>query len=634
MTQSQQGDNDGQHNRGRGGCRGCLGAALLVFDVGLRVALAAIVLVFLIFAGALLAPDAKPQVKPGVALVVAPEGLVVEELSGDPLERALGGWLGEMSAETPLRDLRDAIVQAADDDDIAALVLDLDSLLGAGPSKLLALGQALDRFAASGKPMFTTADLYTRTRYQLAAHAGEVYLDDMGAVLLDGYSVYRTYMRQGLDRLGIDWNVFRVGTYKSAVEPYLRDDMSPAAKAANQAWLGDLWDLYLDDVSKARGIAREALEAYAREPIKALRAAGGDTARAALDAGLVDHIGGRDLLRARLIELVGENDDHSFEQITHDDYLAARGHPRDSAGDAVGVIVAQGTIVPGDAPAGTIGGDSMARLVRQAHFDERIKAVVLRIDSGGGSAFASEVVRKELALLKQAGKPVVVSMSSVAASGGYWIALTADEIWASKATLTGSIGIFAFFPTAERPLAEFLGMHVDGVGTTPLAGRLRPDMALPEAAAEGIKLGVEHGYRQFIDLVATARGKSPEAVESLAGGRVWSGVDAAEAGLVDHLGGLDEAIAAAAVRAELPDDYAVRYIEHQPSAREQMLISLLTRASGLAGLGQGLAANHHPRSAIEQRLDWLRRLLEEHAELTAAAGDPRGLLAHCLCRVE
>lgn len=634
MTPAQSYDAYGNSRPRRRGCMGCLSSVLFGFDLVVRLAVVAMVFVFFVLFIAMLVPEPTPKVEKGAALVVAPSGFLVEELSGGPLDRAVTGWLGQAPMETRLRDLLAVIDRAAGDDDIAAMVLDLDGFLGAGPSKLLSVGAALDRFRETGKPVIAKADFYTRPRYQLAAHADDVYLHDMGAVLLEGYSVYRTFMRDGLERLGVDWNVFRVGAYKSAVEPYLHDEMSAAAEEANLAWLGDLWGLYLDDVAAARGIDRDALESFARDAVTPLRAAGGNTAQAALDAGLVDLVGGRDLLRDKMIELVGsgttESDEHTFKQIDHQAYLAARGDDRDHGGDAVAVVVARGTILPGEAPPGTIGAESTARLVRRARFDDRVKAVVLRVDSGGGSAFASEVVRRELELLREAGKPVVTSMSSVAASGGYWIAMASDEVWASPATLTGSIGIFAYFPTVDRPLEQHLGLRVDGVGTTPAAGRMRPDLPLPESVAETFQLSIDHGYEQFVTLVADARDMSYGDAEALAGGRVWSGVDAAEAGLVDRLGELDDAIASAATLANLEEGYAVTYVEQVPTAREQLLIDLLAKAERAPGLGKMIARE---LSATRKAEATLTRLLGEHAEMLAAAQAPGGLIAHCQCDV-
>ncbi len=342
--------------------------------------------------------------------------------------------------------------------------------------------------------------------YYLAAQADEVLLNPDGMVLIEGFGRYRTYYREGIDRLGITWNVFRVGEYKSAVEPYLRNDMSPEAKEADLEWLGDIWRAYLAGVATARKTTPEALTAYIEGMPELLKAAGGDTAKIALDAKLVDKLAARDEVRKRMIDLAGEDEKtKSFKQVSMADYLEALGDDRPGAkgkGDKVAVVVAKGEIVDGTAGPGRIGGDSTAALIRKARQDEKVKAIVLRVDSGGGSAFASEVIRRELQLAQEAKKPVVVSMGNVAASGGYWIATSSDEIWASPETITGSIGIFGMFPTIEKPLAKYLGMHVDGVGTTSWAGALRIDRELDPRVGESIQQMINHGYEEFLARVA------------------------------------------------------------------------------------------------------------------------------------
>lgn len=640
MQQTPAHDALGRPTTRRRGCLGCFGVGLAVLDSIRRVVFGGIAILILLLLFVAMIPTGTIRVENGVAMVLGPKGVIVEELTGSALERAVSNALGAPVMETRLRDLIEAVDGAAGDDRIRALVLDLDGMLGGGPSKLAEVGAALARFRDTGKPIVATADFYTRPRYYLAAHATEIHLDDMGAVFLDGYSSFRTYMREGLEKLGADWNVMRVGTYKSAVEPYIRDDMSPEAEAANLEWLGDLWSMYLDDVSAARGLDREALSRFADDLATPLRAADGDMAKAALDVGLVDAVGGRQTVVARLIELVGEGDDHGYRNIDHDSYLAAKAkNPLADLGDAVGVVVARGTIIPGEAASGTVGGESTARLLRRARHDDTIKAVVLRIDSPGGSAFASEVIRREVEALRSAGKPIVVSMSSVAASGGYWIAMGADEIWAHPQTITGSIGIFSYFPTFEQPIAKYLGMRVDGVGTTSLAGRIRPDLPFPEEAETIMRLGLEHGYRQFTGLVGRSRGMSAEDVEAVAGGRVWSGIDAAEAGLVDRLGGLDDALASAREMAGAESDLPVRYITRRPSAREELLTTFFARTGRLPGLRKAAASivlgEYAPGTGRAGKLEsGLRQLFTRELSLLAAAGDPNRQLAHCFCEIE
>ncbi len=561
------------------------------------------------------------------ALVLRPSGIIVEELEGDGLQRAVSRLTGTQTLETLLSDLLEAIELAAEDDRIQALVLDTNGMFGAGLSKLESLAAAIDDFQATGKPVIATADAYTRGSYHLAAQADEVFLHNMGVVLLEGYSVYRTYYKEGIDRYGIDWNVFRVGEYKSAVEPYLRTSMSEEAKRSNLAWLGDLWTSYVDGIASARDLDPDAITGYVTDYVERLRVAEGDAAVVALEAGLVDHLASRDQVRARLIELVGEDKHHAFNQIDHETYLLSHGRrDLDGGGDAVAVVVAKGTILPGRQPPGAIGGTSTAALIRDAREDDDVKAVVLRVDSGGGSAFASEVIRRQLELTREAGKPVVVSMGSVAASGGYWIAAASDEIWASPNTLTGSIGIFGMFPTFEEPLARYFGIRVDGVGTTPLAGLTRPDRALPPEIEEGIQLGIEDGYRRFLRLVADAREMDVEAVDAIARGRVWSGTDALELGLVDQLGGLEDAIASAATKADLGEDFAVRTMTQKRGVGEQLMIDLLTRARAWIGPG--------PVRPPEAPHVLLTRFLADRYDDMARFKDPHGRIAHCLCDVQ
>ncbi|RLE17218.1 MAG: signal peptide peptidase SppA, partial [Acidobacteria bacterium] len=508
-----------------------------------------------------------PEVPKSTVLVVAPAGNLVEQLGGDPIEKMKQEMMGGSEPETLLKDLVDAISSAKEDERVKALVLDFDKLGSGGLTKLQDLGAAIDDFKSSGKPVIATGDEYSQSGYYLAAHADEIFLHPMGMVMLDGFGRYRTYYKDGIDRLELDWNIFKVGTFKSAVEPYLRNDMSPAAREANVEWMGDLWRAFLTDTSEARGLPLEELVAYSENIGALIEAVDGDTAKAALNAGLIDTIATRDQVRDRLIELVGEDEDsHSYYRVSVDDFLEAEGGDRTgekAKGDLVGVVVARGMILGGSQPPGKIGGDSTSALIRQARQDDSVKAIVLRVDSGGGSAFASEIIRRECQLAKEQGKPVVISMGSVAASGGYWISMASDEIWAHPTTITGSIGIFGMFPTYQKPLAKYLGMRVDGVGTTSLSGAFRPDRELDPEIGKIIQSIINRGYHEFITLAAEARGVTPEDIDSIAQGRVWSGEDAHSLGLIDQLGGLDDAIASAAKLADLGDEFSVKYIEKE-----------------------------------------------------------------------
>ncbi len=571
-----------------------------------------------------------PKVPKKTALVVAPSGTLVEQLSGDATERAMGELTGEPVRETLMRDLLAGIRAAKDDERVAVLLLDLDDLAGSGMSKLRDLKAALAEFRASGKKVIAEADLYSQSAYYLAAQADEIHLSPQGLVLVQGFGLFRPYYKAGLDKFEIEAHVFRVGEYKSAVEPYLRDDLSPETRESYLDVLGDLWGAWLEDVAAGRKTTPAALTALIDGIDERLRAAGGDAARALLEAGLVDRLSNRDEVRARLIELVGEDEErHDFHQISLADYLEAKdlAEPAKSRGDAVGVVVARGTILDGDQPAGKIGGDTTSALVKKAREDESIKAIVLRVDSGGGSAFASEVIRRELALARQAGKPVVVSMGSVAASGGYWIATASDQIWADPTTITGSIGIFGVLPTFEKPLAKYLGVRVDGVGTTWLTGAYRPDRALDPRFGAVVQNLIDRGYEEFLERVGEARKMSRDEVDRIGRGRIWSGVDAHRLGLVDQLGGLEPAIAAAGELAKLGQEPKVRWVEKERTWRQKLVQQLLEGAVAIAPPRASLP--HSPLSASAR----LRATLEE-LEAMAELDDPQGLLAHCFCTVD
>lgn len=559
----------------------------------------------------------------GIALVIAPEGEIVEQYTGDPVQRAMDSALGQEKPEARMRDLVLAIDNAAADRRIKALVIVPDRIMRAGLAQLEELGRAIARFRESGKPVYAYGDYFEQGQYYLAAHADEVVLHPDGMLVLEGFSRYRTYMKEGLDKLAVDVHLFRVGEYKSAGEPFVRDDMSEEAREANRAWLGDLWEHYIGEVAEARRMDPVLVSDYVERFGPRLRAAGGDAGKSAREAGLVDRLAGRDEFRASMIELVGEDQDtHSFRQIGFRDYAQATRLTRlGSPENKVAVVVAQGAIVSGEQPQGIIGADSLARLIRQARFDDKVKAVVLRVDSGGGSAFASEVIRRELALTRQAGKPVVVSMGAVAASGGYWISMTSDRIYAEPMTITGSIGVFGLVMNFPRTLDK-IGVHVDGVGTTDLAGAFHPGRPLDAGVADVIQQLVEQTYEIFVNRVAESRDMARDRVNEIARGRVWSGRRAHELGLVDELGGLDVAVRGAAELAEV-DDYRVEYVERELSPFERWIMEMSTGVMAAAGLqaGPDLGA-----------LSWLRSELEQLRLFAGAGSDPRGIYSYCFCR--
>jgi protease IV len=568
-----------------------------------------------------------PNVPRSAALVLAPEGELVEQLATDPVRRAFGQASGGPAPETLLKDVIDAIQLAKGDSRIKLIVLQLGNLAPSGLSKLQEIGAALREFRAAGKRVVAAADSMDQTQYYLAAQAGEVYLDPLGLVYVDGFSYYRMYLKDAIDKLGVDVNVFRAGTFKSYTDQFSRSDMAPSEREESSVWLEALWKAYSQDVTHARSMPANALNEYIAQEPAALAAVNGDAAKLALQRGLVTALKSRRQVADDLKGLVGEDqDNHSFNAIGMSQYLAAARskHVLKSKSDArVGIVVASGEILDGHQPPGTIGGESTADLLRQARYDTTVKAVVLRVDSPGGSMFASEQILREVQALRKAGKPVVVSMSTYAASGGYYISAAANQIFASPTTLTGSIGVFSVVPTFQHTL-EKLGVKVDGIGTTPLAGDMRMERTLGPAARQILQTSVEHAYTEFLTRVGEGRKKSVTEVDKIAQGRVWAGVDAQRIGLVDTLGGLKDASDAAAKLAEMGSEYEAEYIESEMSLREELLMQLRSESLQMAGT-MGLVA---PRSELDRALDPVL----EQARSIARLNDPRGLYAYCWCR--
>ena len=581
--------------------------ALLIFGIG--------VLVAFFF-------HPEPDVPAGAALVLRPVGTIVEQVELEPplaLLRAGGAPAGQVR----LADLTEAVRRARDDDRIAALVIETDELVGGGLSKLAELRAAIEHFRTSGKPVLARGERFTQSQYYLASVADEVHLSPDGFVLLRGLARYGTYFKDALDRLGVKVHVFRVGEYKSFSEPFTRNDMSAEDRESTRDLLDGLWRIMRDDIAASRKLAPEAVDAHVNDIRGALAASGGDAAKAALAAGLVDRFSTRDEWRQRLLEAVGKAaKGEEPRTIDVPVYSAVVASKQQSAPASVAVIVAQGTIVDGAEPAGVVAGDTFARLIREAREDDSVKAVVLRIDSPGGSAWASELIRRELELTRQAGKPVVASMSSVAASGGYWIASGADEIWAAPATVTGSIGIFGLFPEFSEPLRR-LGIGVDGVATAPLAGALDPRRPLDADAAAAMQLSIDHGYRRFLEVVAKARNMTTAEVDAVARGRVWTGEAASGLGLVDKLGGLEDAIAAAAARAKL-SDYELVWPAAVDSFEQRLLRRLLSAGEDL---GLDFAASGLARGPLAGLVGEVQRSTAELLRWN----DPRHLYLHCLC---
>lgn len=587
-----------------------------------------LIMIFSVLVNAL-SPDT-PRLPKKTALVVAPVGILTEQLAGTPLDRAIAEATGDAIDQVLVRDLVEAIDLAAADDAVKMMYLRTDGVVG-DMTKLRKVAAAIRRFRDAGKPVIAYGAYYGQGGYYLAAQADEVLLDPNGAVIVEGYGRYKNYYADAIEKLSISWNVFKVGTHKSYVEPYTRNDMSDEDKEQSMHILGALWANYTKAVEAARGLEPGTLQRLADDIDIEVARVEGDLGEYALQNGLVDAFATATDVRQKFIDVVGpdEDDETTFAQVSFEGYLEARRvlQPKKEKDELVAVVVASGGIVDGNAPPGQIGGDSTAKLLRKARSDDKVKAVVLRVDSGGGSAFASDVILQEIRNIQAAGKPVIASMGGVAASGGYWISMAADQIVAQENTITGSIGILGMIPTFERSLAR-LGIYTDGVGTTDIAGALRPDRELIPEARNVLQANIESGYRDFVQGVAENRGMSFEAVDAVAQGQVWIGPTALEHGLVDAIGDLEQAIEIAANAASLEaDSYSVRYIEPELSAEEQFLLDLL---GGTARLGLDIAPLFQRRDG----LDRIANLVDAGLAEIASYNDPMHRYAKCFCRIQ
>ncbi len=602
----------------RGFWRGLTAFRMAVFNILFLIVLALIV-------HAVFFSDDGLVIEQDTTLVLAPKGLIVEEYSGTAIERAINEALGQEAPETRLRDLLAVLEQAMDDDRIAQVLINTDELWGIGAGTMQELTEAVMAFRESGTPLIAYGGFMTQGQYFLASLADEIWLDREGMVLMEGYGRFRNFYREGLDRLGVEVNLFRTGDYKSAMEPWERNDMSPADREASELFLGGLWQNYLEQVSMNRGLPVDVLVDLVENLPVHFERAEGNAAQMALDFGLVDRLITRPELRAELARRGAPDDNGSYRRVGFRNYLQPDIELR-PAPSRVGVIVAEGAIVEGSQPPGMIGAESTSRLIRQARNDDTIKAVVFRVNSGGGSAVASEIIRQELKALRDAGKPVVISMGNVAASGGYWIAMGADEVWAYPTTITGSIGVIGFLPTFEETLGK-IGISVDGVGTTPLAGAFRADRNLSDELRQLLNTMINASYQQFLALVAEHRRMDVSAVHEVAQGRVWTGAKALEAGLIDQLGGLNDAIASAARIAGLGEDFTVSYVQPELKPWQRFFAQMGARALVMSGFEPGrdwLA--WLPREARLQ----LKRDFEVLVAASGRSGRP-GVLAHCLC---
>ena len=584
-----------------------------------------------------------PRIEDNSALVMAPRGEIVEQLTGDAVDQAIARAQGVRQAETLLWDLIDALESAKKDKRIKAVVLDLDDMSSGGQPTLAELTAAIKDFRSSGKKVIAHSTYYGQEQYFVAAAADEIYLDPLGFVAIDGFERYRTYYKELFDKLGVEVNLFRVGAYKSAAEVYVRNDMSPEDREESLAYLNGLWTNYRKSVAEARGLKPEDITSYVANSVPSLLAAKGDAAKVALDAKLVTGLKSSIEVERRMIDLVGadtprkskkkaegvESDaGESFNSTSLEDYLRivqAEKKARGAGKPKIGVVVASGEILDGSQPPGTVGGDSTAELIRGAWRDDDVKAILLRVDSPGGSVFASEEIYREVRAAQKNGKPVIVSMGDLAASGGYYIAASADEIWAHPATITGSIGIFGAIPTFQNTLDK-IGVNVDGVGTTNLSGQGRLDRGLGEDVKKMLQAGIEHGYEVFLTRVSEGRKKTRDEIHAIAQGRVWIGAEAKTNGLVDHLGLYADAVKAAAKRAGIEKDYDVERIEPALTWAESLALQIrVWFAQNIAGE----VVARVPSIQVPRQFEPLQREIQRWARMNAR--DHR--YAYCFCDI-
>ncbi len=570
-------------------------------------------------------PQPRPSVPDGAVLVLWPEGQIVEITENpDPLEIYFDTF-NRRPAQTSIHDITTALRRATSDDRISALAVVTDSMGGIAPSHQHTIAAAVRDFKASGKKVFAISSAYSQSDYLIAAEADKIYMNPQGNVLLNGFARYRLYYKSLFDKIGATVNVFRVGTFKSAVEPFIRDDMSEEAKEANTEFLGALWQQYVSSVEKARGLEAGQIGNDITNISANLNAAQGDFAKLAVETGLVDELAPRAKWRDDIaVEFGSSSYGDSFNQIHYQAYLAATDNGRSSSNE-IAVITAQGEIVMGEGPVTVAAADTIVNYIRSARQNSRTAAILLRVDSPGGSAFASELIRQELVMAQAQGIKVIASFGPVAASGGYWISATADEIWAAPSTITGSIGIFGVIPTYEGTLDK-IGVSADGVGTTPLAGAFNVTRPLSDLTKDIIQQGIESGYEQFKELVAGGRNMTVDEVDRIGQGRVWIGATAKELGLVDHLGGFDDALAAAARAAGVEGDFETVFYVEQPDPFDQLLSDFL---NSTISTGSG-----NPVSGVSGPVGDLLQQAKSDFDFLSTLNDPAGRYLICFeCKV-
>ncbi|WP_252351219.1 signal peptide peptidase SppA, partial [Escherichia coli] len=533
------------------------------------------------------------------------------------LSRQLLGASSDRLQENSLFDIVNTIRQAKDDRNITGIVMDLKNFAGGDQPSMQYIGKALKEFRDSGKPVYAVGENYSQGQYYLASFANKIWLSPQGVVDLHGFATNGLYYKSLLDKLKVSTHVFRVGTYKSAVEPFIRDDMSPAAREADSRWIGELWQNYLNTVAANRQIPAEQVFPGAQGLLEGLTKTGGDTAKYALENKLVDALASSAEIEKALTKEFGwSKTDKNYRAISYYDYALKT--PADT-GDSIGVVFANGAIMDGEETQGNVGGDTTAAQIRDARLDPKVKAIVLRVNSPGGSVTASEVIRAELAAARAAGKPVVVSMGGMAASGGYWISTPANYIVANPSTLTGSIGIFGVITTVENSL-DSIGVHTDGVSTSPLAD-VSITRALPPEAQLMMQLSIENGYKRFITLVADARHSTPEQIDKIAQGHVWTGQDAKANGLVDSLGDFDDAVAKAAELAKVKQWHLEYYVD-EPTFFDKVM-------DNMSGSVRAMLPDAF-QAMLPAPLASVTSTVKSESDKLAAFNDPQNRYAFCL----
>ena len=571
-------------------------------------------------------PSDDDPIEEGAILNLNIKGALVEELSQSDFERAFSQFSGESQTETLITDVIRVIRHAKDNEDISTLLISTDDFSGGSSTKLELIAKEITEFKTSGKKVIAySTQGYGTAQYYLAAFADEVHLHDYTAVFIDGYRRVRTYYKSFFDKFLIDANVFKVGEYKAFVEPYFRDDMSDEAKGNVIEWITVLWDGYLDQVSEARGISNESLKYFIDNPGLAAKQSAGDFAKAAIEYGVIDQLSNRREFRDYLYSIAPGEEDDEINIVGMNAYMnSVEMEPIFEESESnVGVIIAKGSIVDGSAGPGSIAGDDFVKIIRKAYNDESVKALVLRVDSGGGSAYASEVIADELEKFKNSGRPIIASMGGVAASGGYYISTPADKILAERHTITGSIGVGGFLPTFERAL-EYIGINEDGVSTVDITTSVAESLTEKDKAL--LQMGTDLVYDKFIAKVADNRGVTKEEIDQIARGKVWIGSKALEIGLVDEIAGIDRAIELAAELAEIDE--------------ELLGVKRINRDSDLDSFFAGMMAKITSSIIKITGLDFLYKKnelldgIEESLHELSMMNDPNGIYMKCFCELD